>query len=217
MDQQTPLKPGKREDNKEYYRQLLIEATMDSIYELGIADTSVTSILKRAGVSRGMINLHFKSKDQLLIATIAHVSKTYYDRWFEFIDAAGQEPAEQLEAMIEGDFSEAILNDKSVAIWFAFRGESRSHKPYAKYTDTRDKPLIRRYLGVCEQLVEKEGAQNILPMDVVHGVLAILEGMWLDFYLHSDAFNRNSAKRICFTFLAGLFPKQFTPEGCLKQ
>ena len=59
-------KPRKR---REQIRLRLIEATIRSIVEIGLPDTTVSSIMERAGLSRGMLHLHFGSKDELLEAT----------------------------------------------------------------------------------------------------------------------------------------------------
>ena len=64
--------------NPEASRRALIEATLDTIAEDGITDTSVSSIIERAGLSRGMIHLHFGGKDNLLTEAARFFSEEYY-------------------------------------------------------------------------------------------------------------------------------------------
>lgn len=53
---------SKREEKKAANRRKLIEATIDSIAERGLVDTTVSAVVERAGLSRGMVNLQFESK-----------------------------------------------------------------------------------------------------------------------------------------------------------
>ena len=34
-----------------------------------------------------------------------------------------------------------------------------------------------------------------------------MEGMWADYFLHSDAFDRDAAKRVVLRFIAGVLPE----------
>jgi hypothetical protein len=42
--------------------------------------------------------------------------------------------------------------------------------------------------------------------DLAHGTIALSEGMWTDYFLHSDAFDRDAAKRVIFRFLSAFLP-----------
>ncbi|MGI9414129.1 MAG: TetR family transcriptional regulator C-terminal domain-containing protein [Hyphomicrobiales bacterium] len=206
-------KPKRRAELKAYHRQVLINATFETIAELGIAGTSVTNIINRAGLSRGMIHLHFDSKNHLLLEAARHMSKQYYANLDSFLQAAGDSPQEKLEAMISADLSEEILNRKTVNVWYAFRGEARSQNSFARFSDTRDDVLRGMFNEAYLQLAEGTEEPDVLARDATHGTLALLEGMWTDFLLHSEAFNRNSAKRIVFRFLSALFPRNFDQTG----
>ena len=54
-------------------RRQLIQATMEAIDEVGLADTTVMRIAKRAGVSAGIISHYFGGKDGLLEATMRQI------------------------------------------------------------------------------------------------------------------------------------------------
>ena len=100
-------------------RRLLIDATLDSIAEVGIGETTVSRIIQRAGLSRGMIHLHFRGKENLLIAAAEAFSDHYYTELERQIAQAGGGPADVIKAVIRADLSEAILNDRSTIIWNA--------------------------------------------------------------------------------------------------
>lgn len=60
-----------RKASKETRRQQLIEATIDSLAKRGYAETTLADVADGAGLSRGIVNFHFESKENLLIATLS--------------------------------------------------------------------------------------------------------------------------------------------------
>ena len=206
---------NKRKQLRERNRMALIEAALDCVAELGIARTSVSTIIQRAGLSRGMIHLHFDGKDKLLEAAVAHANAEYYDALEGLLSQAGSSPQEAVDAVIRSDLSETILNRRSIKIWYAFRGEARERAAIAAYSDTRDKRLRTTLFQAFVALGRADGRQDISEQarDATHGTLAMLEGMWTDFLLHPDRFDRAEACRIVFRFLAALYPQGFTPAG----
>jgi AcrR family transcriptional regulator len=55
-------------------RLRLMEATVDSLVELGWAGTTTTVVSQRAGVSRGAQLHHFPSKQALVVAAVEHLT-----------------------------------------------------------------------------------------------------------------------------------------------
>lgn len=52
--------------------QLILDTTLDTIFELGYQNTSTNEVVKRAGVSRGALLHHFPSKTALITAAIRY-------------------------------------------------------------------------------------------------------------------------------------------------
>lgn len=86
----------------------LIEATLRVISELGYANASVSEIIKNAGLSRGMIHLHFGSKDNLIIEAAIHASERHHAFLETCLKCAGPSPQEQAEAIVNHDLSEYV-------------------------------------------------------------------------------------------------------------
>lgn len=208
---------GRRAQLRERNRLALIEATLDCVAELGIAGTSVSTIIERAGLSRGMIHLHFNGKDGLMDAAIEHASAEYYQNLYVLLEQVRPEawPQERIEAIIRSDLGETILNRYNVSIWYAFRGEARVRESIRSFSDTRDKRLRsllnEAFLSICQTTGTADPAQT--ARDATHGTLAFLEGMWTDYLIHPDAFDRDEACRIIFRFLSALFPRHFDLAG----
>lgn len=56
---------------------MIIDATMDVIYEQGINNFSIDDVSSRAGFSKGAFYAHFSSKEQLFPALIEHLMGQY--------------------------------------------------------------------------------------------------------------------------------------------
>ena len=57
--------PNSRAVAKERRREQLIKATINCIAKRGIAGTTMADVTNDAGLSSGIVNLHFQSKDKL--------------------------------------------------------------------------------------------------------------------------------------------------------
>ncbi len=189
-------------------KRLLVEATLDVLAEEGVSDASVSQIIARAGVSRGMIHLHFGGKDALIGAAAKLFSQRYFDEMERQLSAAGSTPEEVVLAVIRADLSDELMNRKSVAIWHALRGVAHRNAKIAKYSDTRDSKLRNLISSSFAQIgaVGSGEERDALVKDATLGTLALLEGMWTDFMVHPNSFDRDDALRIVCRFLKGLFP-----------
>ncbi len=198
-----------REQTKERHRLSLIEATADAIAEHGLAAVSVSRILEKAGLSRGMVNLHFSSKNNLLLAVAEQFSEDYTRHWIAAMDRAGARPEARLRAIIDADFDPAVLNRRTMAVWFAFRGEAHSSPEYMPYIDSRDARMQQTITSICRELCEAGGNISTDPQIAALSIIALLEGLWTDYYLHPDRFDRDTARAVVLHTARAFFPQSF--------
>ena len=89
----APIK--KRTASKEERQLQLIQATIRSVASNGLSDTTMATVANEAGLSQGIINLHFKSKDRLLVETLRYIADEYREVWEKAVAGAGPSPVEQ--------------------------------------------------------------------------------------------------------------------------
>lgn len=65
----------------------ILDASMELFIQYGFDKTTVAEVAKNAGISKGAIYLHFKSKDDLFESLLFRELKTYSLRWFELIES----------------------------------------------------------------------------------------------------------------------------------
>ena len=206
---ETDSKPSRRDPAR--HKQELIEATLDLIAEIGIPETTVSQIIEKAGLSRGMIHLHFGGKDQLLIAAAQSFSADYTDTMERLVAEADPSPVGTVKAIIRADLSEDLMNVRAARLWHAFRGIPNPHPEIARSCGTRG-GLAREKLGEAfAELSEDQGATDAhrLARDATFGTMALMEGMYVDFLSNQEKFSRDAAYRIVLRFVEGLFPGRF--------
>lgn len=64
----------------------ILDAAVELFILYGFDKTTVAEIAKDAGISKGAIYLHFKSKDELFENLLFRETKRYYLKWFELIE-----------------------------------------------------------------------------------------------------------------------------------
>lgn len=203
-------RPGtQRAAAKEATRLKLIEATIDSIAHSGFADTTLAKVSEGAGLSRGIVNFHFTSKDALLVETLTHLADEYTGFWKAAVEKAGSDPAARLSAIIDAEFHPTVCNRKKIAVWYAFWGEARSRPTYLDVCERQDRELLETVQALCAELVAQGGYETVEAEDVATGLMALTDGLWLDLLLTPTRFDRAGARRVCMTFLTGMFPRHF--------
>lgn len=73
MANTTPVKQRRtQEQRRTATRTMLLEATIDCLGAYGFAGTSISSIIEKAGVSRGALLHHYPTKNELIAHAILH-------------------------------------------------------------------------------------------------------------------------------------------------
>ena len=194
---------------KEERQQQLIQATIRSVASNGLSDTTMATVSREAGLSQGIINLHFQSKDRLLVETLRFLSEQYQSAWEKAVFKAGDAPADKLAAMVATDFKPPVCDRNKLAVWFAFWGESKSRPTYRRICAMRDMAYRVEMVQVCEELVEEGGYEDIDAGSVAAGLSAMTSGLWLDLLTNPRSMSRERAKQICMSYLATTFHRHF--------
>ena len=93
----------------------MIEATIESLASRGYAQTTVTDVAAASGVSHGLVNFHFETKEKLLTETLLYLAAEYRENWKDAMAGAATSPAAQLNALLLADFNEKSARKASCA------------------------------------------------------------------------------------------------------
>jgi TetR/AcrR family transcriptional repressor of bet genes len=197
-----------RKASKEMRRQQLIDATIDSLAKRGYAETTMADVADGAGLSRGIVNFHFESKEKLLVATLQYMADEYAAHWRAALVKAGDDPARQLAAIVAADFDRSICSKRKLAAWCAFWGEAKSRPTYQALCGARDEAYQGVIVDLCRRLRD-EGDYEFSPHATALGLSAMLEGLWLRLMMGTDEVTREAAHASARDMLASIFPRHF--------
>jgi TetR/AcrR family transcriptional repressor of bet genes len=206
--QQSAVK--RRTASKEERQEQLIQATIRSVASRGLSDTTMATVASEAGLSQGIINLHFQSKDRLLVETLKYIADEYRQTWKKVLNGAGKSAAERLEALVMVDFRLPVCDRNKLAVWFAFWGESKSRPTYRQICAERDRAYRKEMVQVCQDLIDTGGYEHIDAETVAAGLSAMTSGLWLDMLTNPRSMSRQDSRDICRQFLATTFNRHFT-------
>lgn len=204
IDKATP-----RTASKEVRRRQLIDATINSIAEHGIGGTTMTTVTDLAGLSLGIVNFHFQSKQNLLEETLLFVAREHYDQWDKAYRDAGLDASAKLLAIVDAHFHPRIFTRKKLAVWYAFFGEVRRRAVYRSLVDDMDRERFEVSTRLCADILA-DGGYDGPPADHVARMLeALYDGLWLNTLMYPGKFTRDGSKRQIRVFLATIFPRHF--------
>ncbi len=191
-------------------RQQLVQATIRSIAKRGIAGSTMADVASEAGLSQGIINLHFQSKDKLFVETLRFLADDYRQAWDKALAGAGPSPAEQLRALVQLDFTAGVADRRKLAVWFAFWGEVRSRPTYRRLCAKRDRDDQIVLRDLCHQIIAEGEYPNANAEHIATTISAISEGLWLDMLVSPNDLKRQHAGHIALSYLAAVFPAHFS-------
>jgi TetR/AcrR family transcriptional repressor of bet genes len=203
----------KRTASKEERQEQLIQATIRSVAGRGLSDTTMATVSSEAGLSQGIINLHFQSKERLLVETLRYIADEYRQSWKKALAGAGESPAAQLAALVMVDFRLPVCERKKLAVWFAFWGESKSRPTYRQICAERDRAYRKEMIQVCQSLIDAGDYRGMDAETVAAGMSAMTSGLWLDMLTNPRSMSRRDGREICRQFLATMFNRDFTPAN----
>jgi len=202
-------KTRRRTESKEVRRTQLIDATINSIAKHGIAGTTLSTVTEDAGLSLGIVNFHFASKQRLLEETLVHLAREHHEHWKKAHDDAGLSAAEKLLAIVDAHFHPRICTRKKLAVWFAFYGEAGRRAVYRQLVDAIDVERYELSADLCRQLAAAGDHAGPPPELVARTLEGLYDGLCLNILMYPGTFTRERAKTQVRAYLASVFPGHF--------
>jgi AcrR family transcriptional regulator len=206
-----PTSPTKkpRTAPPEVRRKQLIDATITCIARKGISGTTLNAIAKEAGLSLGLANFHFKSKDALLSETLRHLAAEHRDLWLRDVQRDDLSDVDKLRSIVSSQFHPRICSRKKLAVWFAFFGEANHRKAYRLISSQIDMERQEICAELCQSIIA-EGAYPHADADKVAQTLeGMFDGLWLNMLMYPAKFTRDTAEGQVMDYLRLVFARHF--------
>lgn len=211
-----PSRPRKeRTENAARRRGQLIEAALRSIVKNGLPGTTLATVAREAGLSQGVAVFYFQTKEGLLAAALERHYERYEANWRAALDAAGQDPALRLAAMVRADFQPQVCSREAQIVWHAFWGEASARPLFNEIADRFDTHRSEALESAVAALLGDLGRDVGQARGIAAGVEALTDGLWLQIYLGSGITDPGEALTVAGHFLAALFPERATAFAVL--
>jgi AcrR family transcriptional regulator len=197
---------------REERRLQLIEATITVLAANGYARTTMSEVARAAGLSHGLVNFHFQSKENLLLETLLYLSAEYRQNWAEAMANSGPDAAEQIYALIRADFNPRICTPERLATWCAFWGEAQSRPIYQEHCGANDDAYNADMERLCAVMISKHGYSGNTTR-IARTLRVTVEGVWMDMMTMTNPYSRDEALATVMTAAAAFFPRHFDVNG----
>jgi len=204
--------PVPRKASRQIRRQQLIEATISVLAQKGQTGLKLQDVAEAAGLSYGLVNFHFETKEKLLIETLRFMAAEYRANWLEALAGAGESASRQLDALIKADFNDNVYTPSRLMAWCTFWGEAQSRPYYQQECNASDMEYIRVMEDICTRLVSETGS-TLKPVRVARVIRVTMEGLWLDLITTGKPYPRAECLRTVYTCAMAFFPKIFDEKG----
>ncbi len=176
----------------------LVEAALICMARGGVIEFTIDKVCVQAGVSRGLITHHFRSKDGLLVAVYA----TMYQKSMDAINAPSQ-GLPDITAMIEASFSAEMFNREVLNIWLTLWGEiannavlrSEHRRQYATYRN-KVTSAIQEIAALRDRVIDADA--------LARSFICLVDGLGLQHCIEPVLMPPEKAKDACYRLLEPL-------------
>lgn len=185
-------------------RQALMDATLRCLADRGVERTSIRNICDEAGVSVGLVNHYYSSKDALVADVYARLADGLLAALTEEVERIGGSARDRLSSFFRASFSPVVLDPDLLRAWLSFwsmthRSELIANihaRTYGGYLATLEDMLCA--------LADEEGIADLDVRLTAIGLSGLLDGLWVEWCLNSGTFSPEEGVRLCEACLAGL-------------
>jgi transcriptional repressor BetI len=168
-------------------RQDLIKAAYAAFREFGFRGLTMARIGKQAGMSHGIINYYFKSKDELLIAMMRYGNGLIMKDVVRILRDA-KTPVERLDAIIEGNFPADLYDRAAANAWVSFYSAVPEHPEFERLQTMFYRRLDSNLHDCLRSLTSRAEAEII-----VKGISIMIDGLWMRCALEKEGLDRIEA------------------------
>lgn len=179
---------------EEIRRRQLIEATIASIHEVGFAESSLSRISAKAGVSTGIVHHYFEDKAELLESTLRALGTALRLCVVRRLNTA-RTPVERLLAVIDGNIGTEQFTPEGVSAWLAFWAQVPTSPRLARIQHV----VISRLRDNLVHPLKLMGRKD--AVEIARVTEALIDGLWLRAALADDGPDSARARRLVLDYL----------------
>jgi TetR/AcrR family transcriptional repressor of bet genes len=197
---------GKR-SIKAIRRDELMEAAIDVLGTEGLGGATIAVIASRAGMSTGLVNHYFESKEELLALAMRNLSNLFRRGILDLMPP-DPTPQQRLKAIIDGSFLPQHFRGAKREAWMQFMLASQSEPRIKHLYHLTGARFVSNIRHAVRQLVSTEDVD-----DVTDGIAALIDGFFWQITGEYDEEDFERARRICWRVVVLLIPSMASYAG----
>jgi len=178
-------------------REALVDAAIESLKRFGYEGLSVRRIAAEAGVSIGLINHHFPNKDTLVAESYRTFSRRLAANFEKAVATAGPDPRKRLRAYFDAYFSGPNLNPQVLTAWVVYWSLVQVSPEMRAVRDEEGQGYGEVLGRLLSDVAQSRGVATVDLELTVKGLIALLDGLWLQLCLDPTSFRPKEAAVLC--------------------
>lgn len=182
-------------------RKRLLSATLESLAEEGYANSTLSSIVRRAGVSRGAQVHHYPSKDALILDAAGYLMRRAYRVLGEVILGIANED-DRLQALLDAAWKE-IFDTRMFSAFFELLVTSQRDPGLAKALRTLNLSTIKTMEVPIAHYFEKRTSSSEDPLDMFKMLVLTFCGIAASAHMAPDRESVQQSLEVWWRLMAG--------------
>lgn len=194
-------RPRTHVEINEFRRNAFVEGAIRSLAEFGVAGTTVSTICKAAGSSRGLLGHYFASKDEVMVAALQHLFGGISRSVQESTAQNGGTAIDRLQAIPAALFAPSVFTELNRTAFLALWHETRFNEKVRK----ANRELYRGYIKRMESMFAAAAEELALDIDTRRsalGLVGLTDGLWLGMSIHDDVLTRQQVIDMCHDYIS---------------
>ncbi len=154
-------------------RRELIEAAYLTFIDHGMKGMTMARIGERAGMSHGIVNYYFRSKDDLLSVVVRKIIFVVMAEVVRRLKLA-KTPRERVSAIISGHFDDAFFTPEVARAWISYYAMIGTNKAFQRTQAAADRRLQSNLMHALRQITDEKSARDIACI-----LELMIDGAWL--------------------------------------
>jgi AcrR family transcriptional regulator len=168
-------------------REHLVDTAMELFYKNGFHATGIDKILAESGVAKMTLYKHFKSKDELILATLRKRDEKFRNDFMHDVESRAKDPKDRLIAIFDTLDDWFSSRDFSGCLFINAAAEYPEADCPIHNTCAENKRLIVHYIT---DLAAKAGAKDAKTLG--QGLMLLMEGAVVMYYV---GFQKDAAQQ----------------------
>jgi AcrR family transcriptional regulator len=187
----------------EQRREQMLRAALEVIADRGYADTRISDVAERIGISPALVIYYFKTKDQLLTEAIKYLDNAWYADGQSRMAALPTAAARIEEIVAMSCLPEADTEPKSSwALWLDFWALAAHNPEVAGLRQTDDERWRDMICSVVRFGQEAGEFRDLDPDNTAILLCSLLDGVAIQIGLKDPVVDPERAFELCMRFIA---------------